>query len=122
MPDDQEQISEVADEQPHVQDPGAYTRLQMEHGELKAQHEKLQITHGMLKNDRDRLIASLSDLKRELTELQQAHGIIVRPQYEYKEDECRPVPVNGVCEQCGWDYATQRRPDDTQREPHPIQA
>lgn len=107
-------------DQPHMQDPMAEKRDEMALGELQAKHEKLQDEYKSLQNDRERLQQALADKTRELAELQQAHGIKVKPPYEYGDDECRPVSPGGKCEQCGWDYNTQRRPDDEKREPHPV--
>jgi hypothetical protein len=47
-------------------------------------------------------------------------GIRIKKEYIYKDDECRPVPIHGACEKCGWNRDTQMRPGDKNREPHPL--
>lgn len=104
---------------PHAQDPMALHRIESAHESLVAEHGRLLIEHQDLKEKYANLEAKHDDVVRQLTELQLAHGLIAKT-YEYKDDECRPVPPGGVCEKCGWNRDLQMKPGDKAREPHPV--
>ena len=75
----------------------AYDELHAEHTELQAKYSKLV----------DDYAAALAKLPPS------------PPEYQYAEDECRPVTaIKGeTCGMCGWMYGGKRKQD---REPHPV--
>ena len=90
-----------------------------------------------IKAEREALATELAELKDKYRKLEEAHarlqtshveyesklsqqGVKIKKEYVYRDDECRPVPIGGVCPICAWDRNTQRKPGDKNREPHPV--
>ena len=77
--------------------------------------ENMELRAKVLKLEQD-----FASTQTNLHELMAKHGASLKKPYEYAEDECRPVPLHGVCEQCGWVRQTQLRPGETKRSAHSI--
>ncbi len=80
---------------------------------LKAENKELHAEVKKLKED-------FAQQQNTLHELMAKSGFKLKKEYVYGDDECRPVPLHGVCDKCGWVRDTQKKPGDDKKEPHPV--
>lgn len=84
-----------------------------ERDSLKAENKELHAEVKKLKED-------FAQQTTAFHELMAKTGHKLKKEYQYAEDECRPVPMHGVCDKCGWSRDTQMKPGDSKKEPHAI--
>lgn len=80
--------------------------------ELMAKYEKLELAHAQLMVSHNELVSKNPGWK-------------LKKDYEYGQDECRPLTLGSICEKCGYVYILghprfMMRPNDKAREPHAI--
>jgi len=93
--------------------------------QIRAERQALQVENAALHKQVAKLEEDLARQQLTLHELMNKTGAKLKVEYQYGEDECRPLAVNSVCEKCGWDNRPgsrtyQMKPGDKGRSTHLI--
>lgn len=99
--------------------PAALKRTQNERDEAQRQYKELMAKYEQLEMAHAQLMVSHNEL------VSKNPGWKFKQDYEYGQDECRPLRLGSICEKCGYVYVLghprfMMRPHDKAREPHAI--